>query len=478
MSQKNTFWITLVVVTALLAGSLPVAAQEGGGPLMHVVQPEENLFRIALRYNITVDTLMQANGLTDADLVVAGTALIIPVTGAVPVAVPANPGLSGTHTVAPGEHLLQIARRYGVSPDDLIRANHIVNPELITVGQALIIPGTPGSATGQAAAPDASTDNPQAEAESVPAQPEPAPDLGILPADAAPPGTSLDLGILSADSNGHLQPASDRGIPVHDNTARDHAVLDLGILTPGTANWMLQPGIFSTGDADTLRDIYRRGRALGNDPHAFSKIGDCNSEAPFFLAKFDRGEYNLGPYTDLQPVIDQFAGSFDRQSLTVWTGNHAWALFDATWSNPVYCQAGETPIACEFRLQRPSLVLIRLGTNEAGQSEMFETSLRQIIEFSIERGVIPVLSTKADRIEGSDRHNEIVRALAGEYGVPLWDFGRVADTLPARGLMADGFHMTYVPPDYTSPAALQSGHAVQNLMALIALNTVWRHTMY
>jgi hypothetical protein len=227
-----------------------------------------------------------------------------------------------------------------------------------------------------------------------------------------------------------------------------------------------------------VRDIYRRGQALGNDPHAFSEIGDCNSEPPFFLAKFDRGEYNLGPYTDLQPVIDQFAGSFERQSLTVWTGNHAWALFDATWSNPAYCQPGETPIACEFRLQRPSLVLIRLGTNEAGHAEMFEASLRQIIEFSMERGVIPVLGTKADRIEGSDRHNEIVRALAEEYGVPLWDFGRVADTLPARGLMADGFHMTYTPPDYTLPDALQSGHSVQNLMALMALNTVWHHTMH
>jgi hypothetical protein len=122
--------------------------------------------------------------------------------------------------------------------------------------------------------------------------------------------------------------------------------------------------------------------------------------------------------------------------------------------------------------------LIRLGTNEAGNPDQFETNLRQIIEFSIENGVIPVLGTKADLIEGSDQNNDIVRALAEEYGVPLWDFGRVADTLPARGLLADGFHMSYVPPDYTTSAALQTGHSVQNLMALMALNLVWHNALY
>jgi hypothetical protein len=177
-------------------------------------------------------------------------------------------------------------------------------------------------------------------------------------------------------------------------------------------------------------------------------------------------------------VIDHFAGSFVRESAAVWTGNHAWALFDPVWANPAICQPGESPIACEFRIQRPSLVLIRLGTNEAGSPDLFETNLRLIIEFSIERGVIPVLGTKADRIEGSDANNAIIRRLAAEYEVPLWDFGRVADTLPMRGLLVDGFHLSYAPPDYTMPFALQAGHSVQNLMALMALNTVWRNAMY
>jgi hypothetical protein len=398
--RRNLLVIGLLVV---MICAYPVAAQDGSQPLTHIVQPDENLFRIALRYNVTVDALMRANGLTDADLVVVGTTLIIPTTR--------------------------------TAPTDL---------------------GILGAPVDYAAPP-------------------PDTDLGILPAGAAiPPPASAPVSpnappVVSPP----VAPEAADSLPVPDIPPS----ADLGIIAPEAANWMLQPGIFSAGDAAVVREIYQRGQTLGNNARAFSKIGDCNSEPPFFLAKFDQGEYNLGPYSYLQPVIDQFAGSFGRQSMAVWTGNHAWALLDATWSNPAYCQTGETPIACEFRLNRPSMVLIRLGTNEAGSPDLFETNLRRIIEFSIERGVIPVLGTKADQIEGSDRNNEIVRALAGEYGVPLWDFGRVAGTLPARGLLPDGFHMSYVPPDYTMPAALQTGHSVQNLMALMALNTVWRSVM-
>jgi len=223
-----------------------------------------------------------------------------------------------------------------------------------------------------------------------------------------------------------------------------------------------------------VRATYELGQELGNNPHAFSKIGDCNSEPPFFLVKFDEGAYDLGPYRYLQPAIDHFAGSFARKSAAVWTGNHAWAVLDPTWANPAMCLAGETPIACEFRVNRPSIVLIRLGTNESSTPDLFETHLRQIIEFSLEHGTIPVLGTKADRLEGSDAINERIRALADEYEIPLWDFSRAADNIPGRGLRPDGFHMTYTAPLYNTPAALQTGHSVQNLTALMALDAVWR----
>ncbi len=66
--------------------------------------------------------------------------------------------------------------------------------------------------------------------------------------------------------------------------------------------------------SDRVHDIYHYGQTLGNNPHVFSRIGDCASAAPAFLVGFDRN-YNLGEYTYLQPAIDYFRGSFERPSL-------------------------------------------------------------------------------------------------------------------------------------------------------------------
>src|SRR5690606_32062094 len=46
-----------------------------------------------------------------------------------------------THTIASGESLYTIARRYDVSATDIIAANDISAPDRIAVGQRLVIPG-------------------------------------------------------------------------------------------------------------------------------------------------------------------------------------------------------------------------------------------------------------------------------------------------------------------------------------------------
>ncbi len=45
-----------------------------------------------------------------------------------------------SHTVASGENLTKIARRYGVTTDALMRANNITDPNFIRAGQTLTIP--------------------------------------------------------------------------------------------------------------------------------------------------------------------------------------------------------------------------------------------------------------------------------------------------------------------------------------------------
>lgn len=62
--------------------SLPVTERSsvpvGGKQATHVVQPGENLFRIALRYGVALDTLVRWNGIQNPALIYAGQVLVIP----------------------------------------------------------------------------------------------------------------------------------------------------------------------------------------------------------------------------------------------------------------------------------------------------------------------------------------------------------------------------------------------------------------
>ncbi|MBN1286224.1 MAG: SH3 domain-containing protein [Anaerolineae bacterium] len=226
--------------------------------------------------------------------------------------------------------------------------------------------------------------------------------------------------------------------------------------------------------SENVRQIYLRGLALGNNPHAFSRAGDCNSRLPFFLASFDYGDYDLGDYAYLQPAINHFAGSFARQGQAVFGSSSAWAALDSTWANPAYCNTGESPIACEFRLNRPGIVFVSFGTHD--DPARFAGDLRAIIDYAIARGVIPILVTKADWY--NNENNAIMASVAAEYGLPLVDFGAAAQALPNHGVREDGARLSYYfPLDFNNPLAMETGHALRNLMALQALDAVWRGAM-
>ncbi len=104
----------------------------------HTIQPGENLFRIALRYGLTVDQLAAANGIANPAQVQAGTVLRLPNCGPAPGGTPA-PG-ERTHTVQPGQNLYRIALQYGLTWQELAEYNNITNPNAIFVGQVIRIP--------------------------------------------------------------------------------------------------------------------------------------------------------------------------------------------------------------------------------------------------------------------------------------------------------------------------------------------------
>lgn len=116
----------------------PTAPDEAGAT--HTVQAGENLFRIALRYGVTVKALVELNGLYNADQIVAGQQLAIPGSATASSVSYQPEHASTTHTVKTGETLASIAHQYGVALWTLIRVNSISNPALIVPGQTLVIP--------------------------------------------------------------------------------------------------------------------------------------------------------------------------------------------------------------------------------------------------------------------------------------------------------------------------------------------------
>jgi hypothetical protein len=222
------------------------------------------------------------------------------------------------------------------------------------------------------------------------------------------------------------------------------------------------------------RAIYQLGLSLGNNPRAFSKVGDCNSVVPFFLAPFDNGDYRLGStYGYLQSTIDNFSGSFARDGTAAHIGLNVDSIVDPVWADPRVCQSGETPLACEVRIQRPSIAFISLGTNGSWQTnDQYEAGMRRIINSLIGQGVLPILSTKVDNLEGGDRFNQIVVRLAGEYQLPLWDFASAARALPGDGL-ADTYHPSWGRA-FFDRGPLFAGWQVRNLTALQSLDIVWK----
>lgn len=110
----------------------------------YTVRAGDNLFRIALRHNTTVDALQSFNSLPSAEVIQPGQVLQIP--NCVPDESEADEASPATdsgiiHVVQSGETLGAIARRYGTTINDILELNPgITNPDALSVGQEIAIP--------------------------------------------------------------------------------------------------------------------------------------------------------------------------------------------------------------------------------------------------------------------------------------------------------------------------------------------------
>lgn len=116
------------------AGADGVASDRSGQ--YHVVKRGESVKQIAAQYSgVSSDDIITANGIVNG-LIYTGSALYLSGPGYVA----SGSGGSTSHTVQSGDRLGDIAHAYGVSITTLINQNSISNPNLIRAGQVLTIP--------------------------------------------------------------------------------------------------------------------------------------------------------------------------------------------------------------------------------------------------------------------------------------------------------------------------------------------------
>lgn len=118
-----------------IAPQPPPTEGETGCAETYIVQRGDSLIRIAQRYGLPYGALVRANDLPNPNLIRPGQQLCIPPGGQLPTV-----GDYVLYTVQRGDTLSSIARQYNTSVQTLVQINGIANANLIRVGQVLRVP--------------------------------------------------------------------------------------------------------------------------------------------------------------------------------------------------------------------------------------------------------------------------------------------------------------------------------------------------
>jgi len=129
MPKRIVFAFLLIGIVFSIS---PAYAQAPGGPI-YIVQSGDTLSLIAARFNVQLADLMNANSISDPNLLSAGQELIIP----------GLEGISGilvTEYVQFGDSFRSLSRRTQIAEPTLRRLNRLVSPTEMYVGVSLIVP--------------------------------------------------------------------------------------------------------------------------------------------------------------------------------------------------------------------------------------------------------------------------------------------------------------------------------------------------
>jgi LysM repeat protein len=407
-----------------------------------------------------------------------------------------------SYTIVAGDTLWDIAVRYGLTLDELVAANASVEADRLKPGQVINIPvagsmdaaqivhqrlleataiaeqqGSPGMVAATAGGlrlregPDA--------ASQVLAKLEALTPLTILR--RSDDGSWLEVALRDGNRGWVMSAYIDTAPGSTGSSIDINLKADIG---EALSTDSLQGNVtYLTGFNTHAREIFTAGQSLGNRANVFAVVGDSNSASSLYLEPFDTGNYTLGTFGYLEDTIKFFKGSFRFTTVAAVVGFDTLRMMDPAHADPTRCLPAETPLACEYRRKRPAVALILLGTNDTGNWQKFEANFRPIVEYTISKGIVPILMTKGDDLEHtryngpSGAINTVIAKLSREYGVPLLDLNSVAAKLPANGFGTDGYHFN-VPPDAQTAnftgTHMNYGYTLRNLTSLQALDAVRR----
>ena len=137
-TTPNVATTLVAVATTVVPATTTVALVDV--PESVTVEKGDSLSKIAKRYGTTVDALVRINGLCDANQIFVGQVVVLEDPESV-----ADADATGDRietaivTVQPGDSLSKIAKRHDTTVEELMALNDIDDPNLLFVGQELLV---------------------------------------------------------------------------------------------------------------------------------------------------------------------------------------------------------------------------------------------------------------------------------------------------------------------------------------------------
>lgn len=132
MKSKLSNLGVALILGALIFSGLGAAPAHATDAYVYIVRPGDTMLTIAARYGVSVSQLAQANGIWWSSWVYVGQRLIIP---------SPQPAADLVYVVGRGDTLSRIARQFGTTVEAIMRANDLTSTRIYP-SQRLAIPGS------------------------------------------------------------------------------------------------------------------------------------------------------------------------------------------------------------------------------------------------------------------------------------------------------------------------------------------------